>query len=91
MASRALKFQFKNRREEKMLKKVIISGLMAVMLGLNATFANAGIIILKDGNKSTSTTSTSTSSSSTGIIVLDATGIIILLTTTVSPDGIIIL
>ena len=77
-----------------MLKKVIITGLIAAVLSFGTTFANAGIIILgKDGGnsaKKTSATTTSlasdsgdpcsdsTAATAAGIIILGATGIIIL-------------
>ena len=76
-----------------MLKKVIITGLIAAVLSFGTTFANAGIIILgKDGGNSAKTSATtsslssdsgdpcsdSTAATAAGIIILGATGIIIL-------------
>ena len=76
-----------------MLKKVIITGMIAAILSFGTTFANAGIIILGKDSSKTTTTSTATTSSltssdpcsgdslvaaGTGIIILGLTGIIIL-------------
>jgi len=76
-----------------MLKKVIITGMIAAILSFGTTFANAGIIILGKDSKTTTTSTATTSSltssddpcsgdslvaAGTGIIILGLTGIIIL-------------
>lgn len=73
-----------------MLKKVIVSGLLAVIISFSTSFANAGIIVLGKSGSATKSSTTSLSSgdpceqtasgsaSLTGIIVLGVTGIIVL-------------
>jgi hypothetical protein len=72
-----------------MLKKVIISGLLAAMMSMSVTFANAGIIVFgKNGSSTNSATapnsgstgdpcSDSSATAATGIIVFGLTGIIV--------------
>ena len=67
-----------------MLKKVIVTGVMAAIISLSTTFANAGIIVFgKDASTATASSTTSdpcsdqSTSLSAGIIVFGATGIIV--------------
>jgi hypothetical protein len=89
------------------MKKVIVSGLLAVIISFSATFANAGIIVL--GKTETATTNNTSSTnytagtgdpcgeptdgtvSLTGIIVLGVTVIIVLGADVPSDCGIIVL